>query len=382
MAALEPRDRIRKYEQKILAPYAAFSFKTRGRHYPQPPHPSRTPFQRDRDRVIHSAAFRRMEYKTQVFVNHEGDHYRTRLTHSIEVSQIARTVARALGLNEDLTEAISLVHDLGHTPFGHSGEDILNELMEDFGGFNHNRQSLRVVDILERRYPEHPGLNLTYEVREGIVKHESGVEPIMPDIFPSEESPTLEAALVDVADSIAYNSHDVDDGIRSELLDWNELSEVPFCRDAVTHTRKEYPNISEDNLRYAVVRFLVDQQVSDLISNTLANIDKYDISSLDDVRRCKDTIIDFSPDIKNKRAALKMFLMQKMYRHPKIKDLASQARQVIISLFSAYKKDPQKLHGKYKLRIGKEPLEIIICDFIAGMTDRYAYKMFEGLKTD
>jgi dGTPase len=202
MDMLTPRERIEQYEKKVLAPYAALSSETRGRRYPQKEHPIRTAFQRDRDRVIHSAAFRRMEYKTQVFVNHEGDHYRTRLTHTIEVAQISRTVARALGLNEDLAEAISVVHDLGHTPFGHSGEEVLNKLMTGFGGFNHNRQSLRVVDFLERRYPEYPGLNLTYEVREGIVKHEAAIEPISPEIFPPQENPTLEASLVDIPSHI------------------------------------------------------------------------------------------------------------------------------------------------------------------------------------
>lgn len=191
-----------------------------------------------------------MEYKTQVFVNHEGDHYRTRLTHSIEVAQISRTIARGLGLNEDLAEAIALVHDLGHTPFGHSGEEILNELMADFGGFNHNRQSLRVVDILERRYPEHPGLNLTYEVREGIVKHETGTEPIMPDVFPPDEKPTLEAALVDLADSVAYNSHDIDDGLSSGILKWDALEDVPIWFEARTESEKRYPELSPKKTAY------------------------------------------------------------------------------------------------------------------------------------
>jgi len=375
-----PRQRIEKYESRILAPYACFSSKSRGRQFPQIEHPVRTVFQRDRDRVIHSAAFRRMEYKTQVFVNHEGDHYRTRLTHSIEVAQISRTIARALGLNEDLAGAIALVHDLGHTPFGHSGEDVLDELMADYGGFNHNRQSLRVVDILERRYPQHPGLNLSYEVREGIVKHESGTGPILPEIFPPHEKPTLEAALVDLADSIAYNSHDVDDGLSSGILDWESLDDVPFWVEARGESEKNYPDLTLKKRRYTIVRYLVDRQVSDLIEETYKNIGKHKIETLDDVRAASERLVDFSDDMKAKRGALKKYLNEKLYRHQRMLAMAEQAGLIIRTLFNAYKKDPEQLHGKYKLRVGSEPLEIIICDFIAGMTDRYAYKIYAELK--
>ncbi|PKK84443.1 MAG: deoxyguanosinetriphosphate triphosphohydrolase [candidate division Zixibacteria bacterium HGW-Zixibacteria-1] len=377
---LTPRERLEEYERKILAPYACFSSKSRGRHYPQSEHPIRTAFQRDRDRVIHSAAFRRMEYKTQVFVNHEGDHYRTRLTHSIEVAQISRTIARALGLNEDLSEAIALVHDLGHTPFGHSGEDVLNELMRDFGGFNHNRQSLRVVDILERRYPEHPGLNLTYEVREGIVKHESHVEPIMPDIFPPGEKPTLEAALVDLADSIAYNSHDIDDGLSSGILEWGALEDVPIWVEARRESEKLYPDLTLKRRRHSIVRFLVDRQVTDLINESFTKIERHQISSLDDVRHAPVRLVDFSDEMRYKLGILKKFLNEKMYHHPRMLEIAGQARMIIEMLFAKYRVDPENLHGKYKLRVGHEPLEIIISDFIAGMTDRYAYKIYEQLK--
>jgi len=377
---LTPKERLAEYEKKILAGYACFSSKSRGRQFPQEEHPIRTAYQRDRDRVIHSAAFRRMEYKTQVFVNHEGDHYRTRLTHSIEVAQISRTIARGLGLNEDLAEAIALVHDLGHTPFGHSGEEILNELMADFGGFNHNRQSLRVVDILERRYPEHPGLNLTYEVREGIVKHETGTEPIMPDVFPPDEKPTLEAVLVDLADSVAYNSHDVDDGLSSGILRWDALESVPIWVEVRTESEKRYPELSPKKRRHTIVRLLINRQVTDLIEETHNNLEKYNIRTLADVRLAPERLVDFSAGMKKELDVLKSFLGEKMYRHPHIMQLAEQARTIIETLFEKYRIDPTRLHGKYKLRLADEPPETIIRDFIAGMTDRYAYKIYDQLK--
>ncbi len=375
-----PENRLSRFEENLLAPYASFSSQTRGRQYPLKEHPIRTAYQRDRDRVIHCAAFRRMEYKTQVFVNHEGDHYRTRLTHTIEVAQISRTIARALGLNEDLAEAIACVHDLGHTPFGHSGEDILDELMKDFGGFNHNRQSLRVVDVLERRYENYPGLNLTYEVREGIVKHESTAEPISPDIFPPDERPTLEASLVDRADSIAYNSHDLDDGLSSGILNWDELDDVPILAEVKEISIKANPDLARKYHHHSVIRQLVDRQVTDLVNQAVENIGNFDISSLEDVRQSGVKLIAFSKDLDSSLGELKNFLTQKMYRHPRMEENAAEARIIIETLFDRYKTDPQKLHGKYKLRLDKEPVEYIICDFIAGMTDRYAKKMYEELK--
>ncbi len=377
---VNPEDRIGRFEEALLAPYASFSSQTRGRQYPLKEHPMRTAFQRDRDRVIHCAAFRRMEYKTQVFVNHEGDHYRTRLTHTIEVAQISRTIARALGLNEDLSEAIACVHDLGHTPFGHSGEDVLDELMKDFGGFNHNRQSLRVVDVLERRYEDYPGLNLTYEVREGIVKHESTAQPLSPDIFPPDEWPTLEASLVDKADSIAYNSHDVDDGLSSGILNWDDLDDVPMLAEAKEKSIRANPELPRKYYHHSIIRQLVDRQVIDLINHSVANISNFDISSIEDVRRSKVKLIAFSDNMEKSLGQLKEFLKKKMYRHPRMVENAAEAKIILETLFDRYKANPQKLHGKYKLRLGKEPVENIICDFIAGMTDRYAQKMYEELK--
>jgi dGTPase len=377
---MSPKDRIKQYEKKILAPYACFSSESRGRQYAQKEHPLRTVFQRDRDRVIHSAAFRRMEYKTQVFVNHEGDHYRTRLTHTIEVAQISRSVARTLGLNEDLAEAIALVHDLGHTPFGHSGEEVLNDLLADFGGFNHNCQSLRVVDFLERRYPEYPGLNLTYEVREGIAKHETTSQPIYPEIFPPGEKPTLEASLVDIADAIAYNSHDIDDGLSSGILKWEMLDDIPLWLEMLAASKKMYPELDEDHRRYSMVRLLVNRQATDLIENTIKNIERENIVSLQDVRNSKRVLIAFSGEFKGKIESLKKFLSEQMYHHPHLVEMSQQAEEVIRTLFDRYKNNPEKLHGKYKLRLKEEPTELIIADFIAGMTDRYAYRMYDEVK--
>jgi len=377
---VSPRERLEKYEGNILAPYASHSAVSRGRRYKISEHPLRTAYQRDRDRVIHSAAFRRMEYKTQVFVNYEGDHYRTRLTHTLEVAQISRTIARALGLNEDLSEAIACVHDLGHTPFGHSGEDVLDELMRDFGGFNHNRQSLRVVDILERRYPEYPGLNLTYEVREGIAKHESTAEPISPEEFPPDDRPTLEASLVDLADAIAYNSHDIDDGLASGIINQEDLDGITIWLEAKKKSKGLYPDIDRKLRRHSVVRTIIDKQASDLVEQTYGNITENNIKTLDDVRRAKAVLVSFSDSMNHKLAELKTFLTEKMYRHPRMQANADKARKIIETLFDIYKNDPQKLHGKFKLRLGKEPVENIISDFIAGMTDRYAQMKYDELK--
>ena len=373
-------ERIKAYEKSILAPYACFSSQSRGRVYPQHEHPMRTAFQRDRDRVIHSAAFRRLEYKTQVFVNHEGDHYRTRLTHTIEVAQISRTIARALGLNEDLAGAIALVHDLGHTPFGHAGEDALDNIMADFGGFNHNRQSLRVVDVLERRYPHHPGLNLTYEVREGIAKHETSAESISPDVFPPDEAATLEASLVDIADSIAYNSHDVDDGLTSGILDSASLSEDSFWNEAMELSQKKLPDLDPEHRRYAIIRILVDRQVTDLIEQISQNLDKYNIQSLDDVRKSQTCLVSFSDSMKIRVGELHRFLGSHLYQHEHLTEMADRAREIIETLYERYHEEPTLLHDKYVERLDSEPKEIVIADFIAGMTDRYAYRMFEELE--
>ncbi len=376
---LTPREIIEQYEDKILAPYAARSSQSRGRRYPQEKHPLRTEFQRDRDRVIHSAAFRRMELKTQVFFSDEGDHYRTRLTHTLEVAQISRTIARALGLNEDLSEAIALVHDLGHTPFGHAGEWVLDELMADFGGFNHNRQSLRIVDLLEKRYDHHPGLNLTYEVREGIVKHESGTEPFAPEEFPPDEKPTLEALLVDLADSIAYNCHDLDDGLSSGILNWDDLDLVPILAEVLGRVVHDNPDSDEHMRRHIFVRRMVDIQVSDLIDTSFAAIERMDLSSLDEVRHTVRKAVAFSGEMTQKLHNLKSFLTEKMYRHRRMMENAERSRKVIETLFKSYCSDPGKLYGRFKDRLGNEPVEVVVADFIAGMTDRFALRMYDRI---
>lgn len=378
---LSPRERIEQYEDGILAPYAAKSSESRGRVYPQKRHPIRTEFQRDRDRVIHSSAFRRMEHKTQVFFSDEGDHYRNRLTHTLEVAQISRTIARALGLNEDLSEAIALVHDLGHTPFGHAGEWILDELMKDYGGFNHNRQSLRVVDLIEKRYREHPGLNLTFETREGIVKHETAAPQLAPDTFPPDEKPTLEAMLVDQADAIAYNCHDLDDGLNSGLLSWEMLDDVPLLKKTLDEIERRYSGIDDHLRRTILVRRMIDIQASDLISNSFRLLNEISPKSLEDIRCSDRKAMVFSEDLSQDLHKLKMFLSEKMYRHPRMMHNASRSRDIITTLFRSYLDDPRQLYGRFEDRLRDEPAEVVVCDFIAGMTDRYAIRTFERISS-
>ncbi|MBI5265908.1 MAG: deoxyguanosinetriphosphate triphosphohydrolase [candidate division Zixibacteria bacterium] len=368
-----------QFEREHLAPYAAKAADSRGRAYPAPEHPLRTAFQRDRDRVIHSAAFRRMEYKTQVFIPHEGDHFRTRLTHTLEVSQISRTMTRALGLNEDLSEAIALVHDLGHTPFGHAGEDVLNVLLASAGGFNHNRQSLRVVDLIEQRYPEHPGLNLSFEVREGIAKHETK-GAIVGEEFSPHLLPTLEASLVDMADEIAYNAHDIDDGIRAGLITldslrplsiWNESDAELFTAHGVLG------NLAEDQKRHLLVRRLVDRVVTDVVAFSEANLRRWDISCLDDVRKTKERICAYSPSMTPKITELKGFLRQNMYRHPQLTALTERAKLIITGLYNRIGANHELLPPRYREMLLTERPEIVVADYIAGMTDRYAERLWE-----
>jgi len=376
--AIISREAYEKKEARLLAPYAALSNESRGRVYPQKEHPLRTAFQRDRDRIIHSAAFRRMEYKTQVFIPHESDHFRTRLTHTIEVAQISRTMARSLGLNEDLAEAIALVHDLGHTPFGHAGEDVLNELLRDCGGFNHNRQSLRVVDVLERRYPDHPGLNLTYEVREGIVKHESKVKIELPEFAP-DERPTLEAALVDVADEIAYNTHDIDDGLSSGFIAFEEIEASEFAEIMQgDDSRRAFPD--DDKRRYALVRRIIDQMVSDVLGETGRRIQEFRITNLDAVRRSESKICGYSNEMQNTVKQIKGFLFQKLYRHPELEQHSRNAAIIMEGLFAKLTADLKLLPPGYQPRLKSEKKEIVAADYIAGMTDRFAESTFEELK--
>jgi dGTPase len=375
------REEIEENEARTLASFAMLSSKSRGRKYPENDHPFRTRFQRDRDRVVHSAAFRRLEYKTQVFVNHEGDHYRTRLTHTLEVAQISRTIARGLRLNEDLAETISLVHDLGHTPFGHAGEDALNDLMGRHAGgnYNHNRQSLRVVECLERRYPGFPGLNLTFETREGIVKHETSYDAAEAEDYDPELNATLEAQIVNFADEIAYNCHDVDDGLFSDLLQLDEIMEVPLWRDLYMQSEKQHPGLSRSKRQYHVIRMMINREVTDLVYTTAASLRDKGIQSLDDVRKCEEPIVLFSLDLEAENGRLKDFLMENMYRHSRLVRMTAKAHRIITSLFETYLENPKQLPPKYGRMAEQQDTAQVVCDYVAGMTDRFAIMEYKKL---
>lgn len=375
---LKRRDLEKK--EDLLAPYAQKSKSSRGRYYKEEEHGYRSCYQRDRDRIIYSTAFRRLEYKTQVFVNHEGDYYRTRLTHTLEVSQIAKSIARALGLNEDLVEAISLAHDLGHTPFGHSGEDALHEIMQDHGGFEHNSQGLRVVDYLEERYPEFPGLNLTYEVREGIIKHSTPFDRPRPAIpFEMKGSPLLEIQAVDIADEIAYDNHDLDDGITSGLIKEEDLHSIGLWRDKDREIKKKYPGIKGEVRKYQIISSIINSQVTDLISRTEANIKRFRIKRPGDVFNIPERIVVMSKEMQAKREPMREFLKEKLYKHYRVIRMSSKAHRFITSLFEVYLEKTEQLPPTTQARIRKEDKYRVICDYIAGMTDRYAldeYKKF------
>jgi dGTPase len=373
------REEIEEQEEKTLAAYAAKSSQTKGRKYQEEDHPYRTHFQRDRDRIIHSTAFRRLEYKTQVFVNHEGDHYRTRLTHTIEVAQISRSIARALKLNEDLAEAIALAHDLGHTPFGHSGEETLDEIMKDHGGFEHNHQSLRVVDFLEEKYPNFPGLNLTYEVREGIMKHETLYDRPVPTEFNPRKKATLECQIVNVADEIAYNCHDLDDGLASDVLKEEELNEIALWHDIAREAKKRCLDLSPSQRRHQIVRMMINFEVSDLISETNKKTQKYQIKSLEDVRDAGENVISFSNPTKKLNSQLKMFLFDKMYRHYRMIRMADKAKRIINQLFEVYLNNSDQLPPSFRNKIKEEDKMQLVCDYIAGMTDRFALQEYKKL---
>lgn len=371
---------IREFEDNFLAPYAMKSYNSRGRKYKEEEHPYRSAYQRDRDRIIHSAAFRRLEYKTQVFVNHEGDYYRTRLTHTLEVAQIARTIAQALRLNTDLTEAIALAHDLGHTPFGHSGEDALDELMKKQGGFNHNMQGLRVVDILEARYPDFPGLNLTWEVREGIVKHSSSFDKAgaVKDLIPNE-LPTLETQIVDIADEIAYDNHDIDDGLTSGLLKESDLEELKIWNNIYMRISKKYAKINEEQKKYLVIRSLIDIQVTDLIKETQERLIKVKPKSHLDIKRGKRKLVSFSGSIQELRNPLRQFLIDKLYKHYRVVRMSDKAKRFIQQLFEVYIDRPEALPENIQSLIPKEGVRRAVCDYIAGMTDRCALDEYKKL---
>lgn len=368
-------------EEKFLAKYAAKSSNSQGRKHKEIEHTYRPAFQRDRDRIIHSAAFRRLEYKTQVFVNHEGDYYRTRLTHTLEVSQIARTIGRALKLNTDLIEAIALAHDLGHTPFGHAGEDALNELMENFGGFNHNAQGLRVVDLLENRYPEFPGLNLTWEVREGIIKHSTSYDfKVNIDEFNPNEMPYLETQVVDIADEIAYDNHDLDDGLAAGLITKEQLKKLPIWEKINKNLVKKYPGIALEKLKYQTIKSLIDLQVTDLIENSLEKLKDADLKSQKDVRHTKEKLITFSKKIEEERKPLRQFLFDNLYHNFRVMRMANKAKRFIFELFNVYFDNSEAVPFYNEIKNKNEALKKrAICDHIAAMTDRFALDEYKKL---
>lgn len=365
------RQKLEEIEDRSLAPYGQRSKDSKGRAYLDNEPDYRTAFQRDRDRVLHTTAFRRLEYKTQVFINYEGDYFRTRLTHTLEVAQIGRTIARALGANEDLVEAICLAHDLGHSPFGHAGEYTLDRLMAEFGGFDHNRQSLRIVTELEQRYPEFPGLNLTWEVREGMVKHESEYDISDAGEFDPHLRGNLETQICNVADELAYTTHDLDDGLRSGMLQPQALSGISLWEMLVTTFNWIGPQL-EDMQRHRMIRHLVGLMVNDLVNATDARLNQCGACSALDIQRLPHNLIGFSEEMKTRNRELKDFLYTRMYRHYRVIRMQVKAEHIIEDLFTAYRAEPLILPTHVQQWIPARGLERTICDYIAGMTDRFA----------
>lgn len=376
------REEYEKREEGLLAPYAVKSGKSRGRKYPEPPCPVRLAFQRDKDRIVHSGAFRRLEYKTQVFVNHEGDYYRTRLTHTLEVAGISRGLARTLRLNEDLAEAIALAHDLGHTPFGHRGEAVLSDLMASHGGFEHNRQSYRVVTLLERRYPDFPGLNLSIEVLEGIVKHTGEYDkPNIDDIdFETSIFPFLEAQIVNVADEIAYMNHDLDDGIESGMLDIDELDAVPLWRGTIAIARKDHGDMRPKMAKQQTIRRLINILVTDILAESKQRIDAGNVKKIEDIAKQERPLIGFSEEMAKRAKELKSYLFTNLYRHFRVERMADKSTRIIQTLFKTYLDNPAVLPPSLAKAIKTEgDGERKVCDYIAGMTDRYALSEYAKL---
>ena len=371
---------LEKRERLICAPYAQFSAESRGREHQETPPDWRTEYQRDRDRVIHSRAFRRLEYKTQVFLNGTGDHLRTRLTHTMEVAAIARNIARALRLNEDLSETIALAHDLGHSPFGHKGEAVLNRLMKDHGGFEHNRQSLRVVEWLEQKYPRFPGLNLTWEVREGLIKHFTMHDhPARRKGFPAR-SPSLEAQVANLADEITYYTHDLDDGLTAGLLSEKKLrADVTLWRQAAQAIQKEYGPLPDESRRYFIIRCLIDSQVKDVVTTTEERILSARVKSADDARLHPKPLVQYSPQRARLNAQLRSYLYENLYFNPEVHEPNRRAVRMLEELFIYFLKHPGEMGELAQKRAQTDGPHRAVCDYLAGMTDRYALVEYQRL---
>lgn len=373
------RQQLEEYESQTLASYAVHSKDSKGRLHPEEEADFRPRFQRDRERILHTTAFRRLEYKTQVFINHEGDYYRTRLTHTLEVAQIGRSIARSLGLNEDLVETICLAHDLGHPPFGHSGENALARLMKDFGGFNHNSQSLRIVTVLEARYPDFPGLNLSWEVLEGMVKHETDYDIVEAKQFNPELRGHLEAQIANLADDLAYTSHDLDDGLRSGMITPNQLDGIALweiINESIGRRRSE----TLDSLsRHQIIRRLINFEVTDLIQSTDRYLRRSNVKTALDVQKLPFNVAGFSEDMYRRNRELKDFLFSNLYRHYRVVRMAAKSESIVTELFNIYQANPKTLPTEVQESITERGLERTICDYIAGMTDRFAIDEYKRL---
>ncbi len=378
MSYQRKRPELERIESDSLAPYALKSADSKGRAFQESRSPNRTAFQRDRDRIIHTTAFRRLEYKTQVFVYYEGDHYRTRLTHTLEVAQLGRSIARGLGGNEDLTETICLAHDLGHPPFGHAGEHALDKLMKDHGGFNHNTQSYRIVTKLEERFSQFRGLNLTYETREGMIKHETEYDQSDASEYEPDLRASLEAQIANAADEIAYNAHDLEDGLRAELFSAQDLADLEIWRALSRQTNlneEAFTNLSRDK----IIRELIGLMVTDVVETTAANLQKWNIDSPWVLQRQQQNVVSYSDELGDWIRSLKDFLYQRMYRHFRLMRMQSKAERIICEMFEAYSNEPMMLPAHVQNRLVDRPAERVITDYIAGMTDRYAIQEWDKL---
>ncbi len=377
---LRSRKETEALEEQTLAPYAARSAKSRGRRYAEPSHEHRAEFQRDRDRILHSRCFRRLEYKTQVFINGTADHYRTRLTHTLEMTAVGRTLARALGANPDLAESIALAHDIGHSPFGHAGEEALNELMAEHGGFDHNLQSVRWVEELETSYPGHPGLNLTWEVRAGLYKHQAAIPGFAVDGHPIGPHQMLEAQIADVADDMTYSAHDVDDGLDAGLLTEAQLLGTEAWRRAAERARKQFGDLPEPQRLAAGIRALLDMQVEDVLRHTESQLARYQPDSPDAVMRCPERVCGYGPDMREVMRDFRRFLFENMYWSPMVDKANKEATAMMRKLFLHYVAHPDVMGRKAQARIPKDGVWRAACDYLSGMTDRYALDEFIRFK--